>query len=246
MVRYPRMLAAGDAALTVEFGGTIDPAINDQVITFAQAVNGLSLSGLIETVPTYRSATVYFDPVVTDVDWLTARLQALANDVPHACMRETRTREVPVLYGGACGPDLPDLAAFTRLSAQEVIAVHASVEYRVYMLGFLPGFPYMAHVPDTIAMPRLASPRARVPKGSVGIAGSQTGIYPVESPGGWRLIGRTPLRLFEASRTAPFLLQPGDRVRFVSIDQGEYDRLSAESNKAKGKGKSEVKGTFYF
>jgi len=227
MAHYPRVLAAGDAALTVEFGDTIDPVIHDRVLAFAQSVDGLSLDGLIETVPTYRSATVYFDPVILNANPLAERLKALAEALQPATSRPPRTVQIPVLYGGEFGPDLPGVASFAKLSADQTIALHASVEYRVYMLGFSPGFPYLGRVPDPLAMPRLATPRAKVPAGSVGIAGSQTGIYPLESPGGWRLIGRMPLRLYDQTRPNPFLLEPGDRVRFVIIDRTEFDRLAA-------------------
>jgi len=194
---YPRVLAAGDAAVTVEFGETIAPEINDRVMAFAQAVEGLGLDGLIETVPTYRSATVYFDPVVIEADQLAKRLLALAGSLPPTTVRPSRKVDISVAYGGEFGPDLDDVASFARLSVEETIALHVSVEYRVYMLGFSPGFPYLGLVPDAIAMPRLATPRAKVRAGSVGIAGSQTGVYPFDTPGGWRIIGRTPLRLYD-------------------------------------------------
>ncbi|MGH7205819.1 MAG: 5-oxoprolinase subunit PxpB [Nitrospiraceae bacterium] len=230
MPRYPRVLAAGDAAVTVEFGETIAPEINDRVMAFAQAVEGLGLDWLIETVPTYRSATVYFDPVVIEADQLAERLLTLAESLPQPSARPSRQVDIPVAYGGEFGPDLADVASFASLSVEETITLHASVEYRVYMLGFSPGFPYLGVVPDALAMPRLSTPRAKVPAGSVGIAGSQTGIYPLDTPGGWRVIGRTPLRLYDQARPKPFLLEPGDSVRFVSIDRQEFERLAAEMN----------------
>lgn len=230
MPRYPRVLAAGDAAVTVEFGETIAPEINDHVMAFAQAVEGLGLDGLIETVPTYRSATVYFDPVVIEADQLAERLLTLAESRPSPSARPSRQVDIPVAYGSELGPDLADVASFASLSVEETIALHTSVEYRVYMLGFSPGFPYLGLVPDAIAMPRLATPRAKVPAGSVGVAGSQTGIYPLDTPGGWRVIGRTPVRLYEQARPKPFLLEPGDSVRFMSIDRQEFERLAAELN----------------
>jgi inhibitor of KinA len=226
MDRFPRMLAAGDAAVTVEFGEIIDPEINDRVIAFADAVKALAVPGIIETVPTYRSATVYFDPIIMDVDRLIERLRSLAESPTTAPSRSPKVLEVPILYGGEYGPDLSDIATFSNLPMENVIALHTSVPYRVYMLGFSPGFPYLGRVPDKIAMPRLATPRDKVPAGSVGIAGSQTGIYPLESPGGWRLIGRTPLLPYDRRRSPPFLFEPGDQVRFVEIDQLEYDRLN--------------------
>jgi inhibitor of KinA len=226
MACYPRVLAAGDAALTIEFGSTIDPEINDRVMAFSRVVDRLFLSGVIDVVPTYRSVTVYVDPMRIDVVSLAECLKALAESLPPTTPRRSRMMKIPVLYGGEHGPDLAAVAAFAGRSVEDVIALHVSVDYRVYMLGFSPGFPYMGRIPDEIAMPRLATPRAKVPAGSVGIAGSQTGIYPLESPGGWRLIGRTPLRLYDPSRPKPFLLEPEDRVRFVLVDQDEYARLS--------------------
>lgn len=208
-------MPAGDSGWTVEFGEAIDPAVNERVLAFAAALEARPPDGVVEVVPTFCSATVYFDPLVADAERLAGRLRALAAAPPAASGRASRLLEVPVRYGGEDGPDLEAVAREARLPAERVIALHASVEYRVYMLGFTPGFPYLGKVPEAIALPRLATPRARVPAGSVGIAGSQTGIYPMESPGGWRLIGRTPLRLYDPTRDRPFLLAPGDRVRFV-------------------------------
>jgi inhibitor of KinA len=245
---YPRVLMAGDGALTIEFGSTIDPEINDRVMACSQAVDRLSLSGLLDIVPTYRSVTVYLDPLKIDIVSLAERIQALAVSLaPHTrqsgpgkraglgqlgaggCKDDrggrVRLIEIPVLYGEEYGLDLPAVAAFAKRSIEDVIALHMSVEYRVYMLGFSPGFPYMGKIPDEIALPRLAAPRAKVPAGSVAIAGSQTSIYPIESPGGWRLIGRTPLRLYDPNRARPFLLEPEDRVRFVPITRRRYDDL---------------------
>lgn len=230
MAYYPRILPAGNSALTVEFGNAIDPDINAQVIAFAEAVRSLHLDGMIEVVPTYRSATVYFDPQVASASALAQRLIALAEEPPARPLHKPRTVEIPVMYDAGFGPDLPDLARFADLSIEEVIGLHTSVTYRVYMLGFSPGFPYMGRVPEVIAMPRLADPRMHIPGGSVGIAGLQTGIYPQDSPGGWRIIGRTPLRLYDPNRSKPFLLQPGDHVRFVPIDRDEFDRLVASDS----------------
>lgn len=212
---YPRVVPAGDNGWTVEFGEVIDPAVNDRVLAFAEALEARLPTGVVEVVPTFSAATVYFDPLVADADRLADRLRALAAAPPAASGRASRLLEVPVRYGGEDGPDLEAVAREAHLSEARVVALHASVEYRVYMLGFTPGFPYLGRVPEAIALPRLATPRVRVPAGSVGLAGTQTGIYPMESPGGWRLIGRTPLRLYDPARDQPFLLEPGDRVRFV-------------------------------
>jgi KipI family sensor histidine kinase inhibitor len=230
MTHYPRVLPVGDAALTVEFGEAIGPEINDRVLAFVQAMDVFSRdgrSGIIEVVPTYRSATVYFDPLAAEAGQLAGQLRGLADALPPGRAGRLRTVEIPVVYGEEFGPDLADVAAHARLPVEEVIRLHASVRYRCYMLGFSPGFPYLGLVPEAIAMPRLAEPRASVPAGSVGIAGSQTGVYPHESPGGWRLIGRTPLRLYDRERAQPFLVEAGDAVRFVAIGHSEYEKLVA-------------------
>lgn len=222
---FPRLVQAGDAAVTVEFGDRIAPAINGRVRRFAEAVAAKRWPGILEVVPTFRSATVYYDPLVVPAATLARRLRVLASWPSRPAPAARRRVEVPVCYDEEFGPDLAALAAAAGLTPTEAAALHRSVEYRVYMLGFTPGFPYLGPVPAALAAPRLAEPRLRVPAGSVGIAGEQTGIYPLESPGGWRLIGRTPLRLYEPARTPPFLLAPGDVVRFVPIDRRTYEEL---------------------
>lgn len=228
MPQYPRILPLGDAGFLVEFGDSIDLAVNDRVVSFARAVERARVPGVVEVVPAYRSAAVYVDPVETDLASLREALGTLAGNLPMDPADRRRIVTIPVLYGGEAGPDLPALAERAGLSVEEAITLHASVEYRVYMLGFSPGFPYLGTVPDAIAAPRLPEPRINVPAGSVGIAGRQTGIYPQDSPGGWRVIGRTPLVLYDPARTEPFLLEPGDRVRFVPIDRREFDRVKEE------------------
>ncbi len=227
----PCILPLGDIGLLVKFGDSIDPAVNDRVMSFARAVERARLPGVVEVVPTYRSAAVYIDPVETDLASLREALSVLAGDLPTEAAGRQRTVTIPVLYGGEMGPDLPALAERAGLSVEQVIALHTAVEYRVYMLGFSPGFPYLGPVPEAIAAPRLPKPRIRVPAGSVGIAGRQTGIYPQDSPGGWRVIGRTPLTLYNPTWPDPFLVEPGDQVRFVSIDQREFERLKEESRR---------------
>jgi KipI family sensor histidine kinase inhibitor len=197
-------------------------------LALAAAVDGAVIIGVYDVVPTFCSVTVHFDPIKAEPEQLKRRLLDLATRTPSHAPIFPQTVTVPVLYGGEEGPDLADLADIAEaveLTSEQLIALHTSVEYRVYMLGFSPGFPYLGTVPDRIAVPRLDRPRQKVPAGSVGIAGNQTGIYPQESPGGWRLIGRTPLNFFDPNRPDPFLLKPGDRVNFVAIAQGEFDRL---------------------
>lgn len=219
-----RMLVAGEQGLIVEFGNAIDPAVNARVHRLARALAARGLEGVIETVPTYRSLLVLFDPLILPLERLDSEVEALLADpaVEEAPGVGGNTVELPVLYGGEFGPDLTFIARHTGLSTEEVIAIHSSSSYLVYMLGFTPGFPYLGGMSSRLATPRLSSPRGKVPTGSVGIAGSQTGVYPVESPGGWRLIGRTPLRLFDLEAEQPFLLAPGDVVRFRPVDEEEY------------------------
>lgn len=225
MPQYPRILPLGDAGFLVEFGDSIDPAVNNRVVNFARAVERSRVPGVIEVVPAYRSAAIYVDPVEQDLASLRETFMTLAVDLTMEPVGRRRTVTIPVLYGGEAGPDLPALAERAGLSIEQVIELHASVEYRVYMLGFSPGFPYLGMVHDAIAAPRLPEPRLNVPAGSVGVAGRQTGIYPQAGPGGWQLIGRTPLTLYDPARTDPFLLEPGDRVRFVPIEPREFERL---------------------
>ncbi len=230
--KYPRVLPLGDGGWTIEFGETIDPTINDRVLALTDALEKLSVPGMSELIPTYRSVAVYCDPLLGEAWPLRDRLLDLACTAGTSAPRKPRHVEIPVLYGGECGPDLADVAGMAGLSSEDVVALHTSVVYRVYMLGFSPGFPYLGTVPEKIAAPRLTEPRATVPSGSVGIAGFQTGIYPQESPGGWRLIGRTSARLYDPARSNPFLLQAGDQVRFVSLSREEYEQLGGAGSGA--------------
>lgn len=219
-----RMLVAGEQGLVVEFGNAIDPAVNARVHRLARSLAARGLECVLETVPTYRSLLVLFDPLVLTRERLASEIDELlaAPAAGEASVEGGNTVELPVLYGGEFGPDLDFVARHNGLSAEEVIAIHSSAAYLVYMLGFTPGFPYLGGMSSRLATPRLSSPRGKVPSGSVGIAGSQAGVYPLESPGGWRLIGRTPLRLFDLDAERPFLLAPGDVVRFRPVDEEEY------------------------
>jgi len=219
-----RLLSEGEGGLVVELGDAIDPAVNARVHRLADAIRRELARDVLEVVPTYRSLLVLFDPLRVQRAPLVLRIERLlsgllaGNGPPEAA----RLVRVPVSYGGSRGPDLEFVATQNSISADEVVALHASASYLVYMLGFTPGFPYLGGMSERIAAPRLASPRTRIPAGSVGIAGAQTGIYPIESPGGWRLIGQTPLRLFDARSEPPFLLAAGDRVRFYPVGEEEW------------------------
>ena len=226
MPRFPRILPLGDSGLTIEFGDRIDPTIHQMVLDCMQALEREPAPGQLDIVPTYRSLTVYFDPTITDGASVGARLLTMASRSGGAPQRPCKMITVPVLYDAAVAPDLDAVAAEARVTAEEVITLHTSVTYRVYMVGFTPGFPYLGLVPRRIARPRLATPRKLVPAGSVGIAGRQTGIYPRASPGGWRIIGRTPIPICDLDGPHPFLFEPGDEVRFIAINRTEFEDLS--------------------
>ncbi|HKY72627.1 MAG TPA: 5-oxoprolinase subunit PxpB [Nitrospira sp.] len=217
------VLPLGDAAVTVEFGREIRPDLNDRALAFAQAVRAPNWEGVLDIVPTYASVTIHVDPLRLPISILLQRVHDLFHDVPASL--SGRIHRIPVVYGGQWGPDLQDVASFARQSLADTIRLHHTHQYRVYMLGFSPGFPYMGPVPASIAMPRLATPRLLVPTGSVGIAESQTGIYPTATPGGWRIIGRTPVRVYQPQAAHPFLFSPGDTVEFYPIDANEFDRV---------------------
>ncbi len=211
-----RIRVAGDAAVTVELEPRIDPVINARVVALAAGVRAARHAGVRDVVPSYSAVTVYFDPLRTDLDRLWAALEELVA-APVGDPVPAREVVVPVRYGGAAGPDLDEVAGFAGCSADDVVRRHTAPWYRVYMVGFLPGFPYLGTVDPLIAMPRRSSPRLAVPAGSVAIAGGQTGIYPTTAPGGWRLIGLAAVNPFDAGREPPGLFRPGDRVRFEAV-----------------------------
>jgi inhibitor of KinA len=218
MPHKPRIVPLGDAALLVQFGEQIEPTLNGRVHALAGLLEASPPEGLIETVPAYAALLVHYDPLLisyTQVrDFLRGKLAHLEETVSHARHKPRRRLEVPVRYGGEYGPDLESVARHLHLSAEEVIRLHSESTYTVYMMGFTPGFPYMGILNEALVTPRLETPRTRVPAGTVAIAGSQTGIYPIASPGGWRLIGWTPLTLFDPASDTPFLFAPGDEVKF--------------------------------
>jgi KipI family sensor histidine kinase inhibitor len=211
----PRIVPLGDSCLSIVFAEKIDPAINAQCIAMAGLLAQAGRPGIRDIVPTYNAVTVYFDPLRIDPEDLSTELTVLAGTDFADPAPDREPISIPVEYGGESGPDLPSVAEFARCSEAEAVQIHARKVYRVYMLGFLPGFAYMGTVDARIAMPRLSTPRLRVSAGSVGVAGSQTGVYPCDTPGGWRIIGRTATKMFDSSRDAAFLLRPGDLVKFV-------------------------------
>jgi inhibitor of KinA len=217
-----RLVPAGDAAWLVELPERIDPVVNQRAIDIASRVARARLPFILDVVIGYRTVMVYVDPMADGADTTESRLRSIIAEPAADTVAEGGSVEVPVCYDGTFGPDLPDVAAYARCHVADVIERHLAVEYRVFVVGFVPGFAYMAPVDPSIAAPRRSSPRVKVPRGSVAIAAGQTGIYPAETPGGWNLIGRTPIRPYAPDRANPFLFRAGDRVRFRRIDQSEY------------------------
>ncbi len=233
----PKILPFGESAILIEFGKGIHPEIHRRVHVFTEYLDAHSLPGMIEYVSAFSSVTIFYDPLI--VKKLHAEklggetalafeiLAPLLNEIIAALgngVHDTpRIVEIPVCYGGEFGPDLEYVAEYNHLTVDEVIRIHASGQYLVYMIGFAPGFPYLGGMPEAIATPRRQSPRMFIPAGSVGIAGMQTGVYPIATPGGWQLIGNTPLELFRPQDNPPSLLQSGDHIRFYPISRKEYE-----------------------
>ncbi len=210
----------GDTGLLVEFGNAISSEINHKVISLNNAVLEAGIRGVKELVPTYRSLLIRYDPLITSYEQLVFRVKDFEKNLENFSVKTVgRKITIPVIYGGEYGPDLGFVAKYRGLTEEQVVKLHSEREYRVYMLGFVAGFPYLGEVVDEIATPRLETPRLKVPAGSVGIAGKQTGIYPCEAPGGWRIVGRTSLELFNPHQHPPALLNPGDTVKFEPFSQ---------------------------
>ena len=218
-----RVAAAGDSALVAEFPERIDPGINQRALSLAAKLRGEWGEILRDVVIGYCTVTVYFDPRHVDPRWLEGEVRAAARDSQNAEQPQAKLIEIPVCYDADLGPDLEDVAAFGACSVEDVIALHSSRSYRVYMVGFVPGFAYLAEVDPRIARPRRSTPRTAVPACSVAIAGGQTGIYPKTTPGGWNVIGRTRLKPYDPEREEPFLFSVGDEVRFSPMSREAFD-----------------------
>jgi inhibitor of KinA len=223
----PRFLPCGDLALSVELGDDINREVNARVLALEYLIQQRRVSGVTETVPSYRSLLVYYDPLVVGWGALTKSLHALWREARPEVLPPARTVEVPCCYGGDLGFELEAAAEKIGLPADEVARLHADADYYVYFVGFTPGLPYMTGMPDRIFIPRLVQPRLKTPPGSVSIGGIQCCIYPVESPGGFWVLGRTPLRLYDPESADPILLRAGDQVRFTMITRPEYDAIAA-------------------
>lgn len=226
-----RILTAGEQGVVVEFGNKIDPVINTRVHGLGRLLMQHNSGEIKEVVPTYRSLLVYFDPAAISRQQLIDKITALlANgDSNTDAAAGANVISIPVCYGGEYGPDIGFVAEHNGLTEAEVISIHTSEPYLVYMIGFTPGFPYLGGMSERIATPRLKQPRTRIPAGSVGIAGTQTGFYPLEAPGGWQLIGRTPVKGFDPRSARPFLAAAGDYLHFRAISASEFESIAREA-----------------
>ena len=222
LYQTPLFRIMGDRSLLVELGDEISPSVNRWVRKLCVALMKSPVAGLVETVPAYRSLLITYDPLNTDVATLKNWIKDLQEKMEGIHIPELKTVEIPVAYGADYGPDLEWVAGYHNIGVEEVIQLHTGTTYQVYMIGFTPGFPYMGELPERLATPRRETPRITIPEGSVAIAQRQTGIYPVKSPGGWHILGRTPMKLFNPLQIPPTLLEMGDLVRFFPIEEGEF------------------------
>jgi KipI family sensor histidine kinase inhibitor len=228
MYEKAKYLVSGDSALTMEFGNIISEEINKKIRAVALAIEIKNIYGIMELVPTYRSLMIHYNPLKIDYIELVDALKNIEENLDNIKLPAPEVIEIPTLYGGDWGPDIENVAKYNNITTKEVVEIHTSMEYLIFMLGFTPGFPYLGGMDKKIAAPRLKTPRTRIPGGSVGIAGEQTGIYPVSSPGGWQLIGSTPIKLFDPLRENPILLKSGNYIKFKSINELEYETIKQQ------------------
>ena len=214
-----KICTAGDSSVLIEFGQEISPEINAQITALVRLIKAQHIEGVTDMIPAFASLLINYDPRVVSYAGLRARLEKLLKLEISGEASESRIFEIPVCYGGEYGPDLQNI---------EVIRIHSAKDYLIYMLGFLPGFSYLGGLDDRIHTPRLANPRIRIPAGSVGIGGSQTGIYPLDSPGGWQLLGMTPVKTYDPEREVPILFEAGDYIRFVPVSEEEYQEIKKQ------------------
>ena len=223
---YPRFLPLGDTALSVEFGDSISPELNQAVVDLDLAVRAAKFESITETAPSYRSLLICYEPALMSFNALVAALRGLMSISKQTASAPAVEWSVPVIYEQPFADDLPDVARQLGISEDAVISLHTSADYRVYMLGFAPGWPYLGGLPNELHTSRKETPRAQVPAGAIVIGGVQAGIVPITTPSGWHIIGQTPLRPFDPDGKKPFLFDAGDRVRFRRIDQPTFERLS--------------------
>jgi len=223
----PRLLPCGDRALSIELGHEVDRELNARVLALEYLLQQRRVPGVGETVPSYRALLVYYDPLVIDYDTLSATLRELSARARPDVLPPARTVELPCCYEGEMGFELAAAAEKLELPPDELVRLHAGAEYYVYFVGFTPGLPYMTGMPGRLTIPRLQNPRTKTPPGSVAIGGVQCCIYSIESPGGFWVLGRTPVRLYDPGAADPILLRAGDHVRFRAVGRAEYDAIAA-------------------
>ena len=223
-----RILTAGYSSLLIEFGNEISPEINRRIAAVVELMREQHIEGVVDVIPAFCSLLVNYDPRVAGYEKMKKRLESLVRVDIKVGQVKRKIFEIPVLYGGEYGPDLASIAEHAGISQDEVIAIHSSRDYLIYMLGFLPGFCYLGGLDERIHTPRLSNPRLRIRAGSVGIGGSQTGIYPLDSPGGWQLMGMTPVKTYDPEREIPILVEAGNYIRFVPIDEEQYKQIQAQ------------------
>ena len=223
-----KLKVSGDRAILVEFENRIAPEINRQVRSFCVALEERGIEGITEIVPAYCAVTVHYRPEKILYDVLAKELKEILDHLDNMEIPPATVWEIPVCYGGELGPDLAFVAEHNNLTPEDVVRIHTEPEYLVYMLGFTPGFPYLGGMSAEIAAPRLSAPRVKIPAGSVGIAGQQTGVYPIASPGGWQLIGRTPVKFYDVTREEPVLVKAGDYIKFTAVDEASYQKIAEQ------------------
>ena len=225
-----KIYPVGDIALSVDFGNVIEEKTNDKVMELEKAMQKAQIPGILEMVPSYRALMVQYDPMLISYQQLTERIIELNQTLQAGSSVQSKKliRLIPCCYGGEYGEDLKGMETITGFSQEEIIRIHAGMDYKIYMLGFLPGFVYLGGMDERIAAPRLDTPRIAIPAGSVGIGGKQTGVYPIASPGGWRLIGTTPVKFYDPTAEEPILCKAGEYIRFVPVTPEEYVKIQKE------------------
>ena len=224
----PVFRTAGDRGFIIEFGQGIDPDVNAKVMAMAEALKSDNPRGILEIIPSYRSLLLIYNPLITCPEKFVSIIERIENTFEKIDPKSSKVVEIPVCYGGKFGPDIETVENTSNLCKEDVIRLHTEPEYLIYMVGFTPGFPFLGGLNEKLFTPRLKTPRMIVPKGSVGIANNQTGMYPIASPGGWQIIGRTPLKLFAPQRKSHFLYKAGDKIKFIPISRQEYEKLEKE------------------
>jgi len=227
-MKEAKILTVGDSSILIEFGKEISPQINARIAAMVRLLKVQQIEGVVDMIPSFCALLINYDPRVITYSKIKKRLTDALKVDTEVSTEAARVFEIPVCYGGEYGPDLSNIATHAGLDEEEVIAIHSSCDYLIYMLGFLPGFSYLGGLDERIHIPRLANPRIKIPAGSVGIGGAQTGVYPLDSPGGWQLLGTTPVKTYDPEREIPILFEAGDYIRFVPVDEAQYHDIKKQ------------------